>query len=319
MSDDHKDEHGEGGGHGGGGGGHGGGGHGGGGGHAEGEHEGAPEWLISFADNVALMMGFFVILLAMNMGPKGSPVQGGEPSERENYDAGRQADFILAIRDGFNSPIKMDSTDPREAWLRKRVKERKGGPATDSSPEGVHPEVQAIRPSDYKNITAMIEFDERSSLLTQSAREVLAQTAQKLKGQRWVIEVRGHVSPYEHPRNQRQKMELSYDRALAVASALVEFGLSWDNLAVVSKGDSDRLVARPGDAEHGRSNQRVEVVVTNESIAEDPYTLNKKPPPGGGGAPQHEPTPSPDSGGNGEEPEPGKGSPEADHATHERE
>ena len=64
--------------------GHGGGSHGGGhaaGGHEEG-HEGAPEWLISFADNVALMMGFFVILLAMNMGPKGSSVNNtGEPGE----------------------------------------------------------------------------------------------------------------------------------------------------------------------------------------------------------------------------------------------
>lgn len=74
---DHGEEHGEGGGsHGGShGGGHGG------GGHAEGEHEGAPEWLISFADMVMLIMGFFVIMLAMNMGPKTTAVQGGEPGE----------------------------------------------------------------------------------------------------------------------------------------------------------------------------------------------------------------------------------------------
>ena len=39
-----------------------------GGGHDE-EHEGAPEWLISFADMVMLIMGFFVILFALNMSP----------------------------------------------------------------------------------------------------------------------------------------------------------------------------------------------------------------------------------------------------------
>ncbi|MCL4212087.1 MAG: hypothetical protein KJZ68_15650, partial [Phycisphaerales bacterium] len=42
----------------------------GGGGHEEG-HEGAPEWLISFADMVMLMMGFFVILFALNVNPTG--------------------------------------------------------------------------------------------------------------------------------------------------------------------------------------------------------------------------------------------------------
>ena len=84
---EHKDEgHGHGGGdsHGGGhGDGHGGkkkhkkhhgGGHG--GGHEEG-HEGAPEWLISFADMVMLMMGFFVIMFAMNLQPKGGNAGGG--------------------------------------------------------------------------------------------------------------------------------------------------------------------------------------------------------------------------------------------------
>ena len=73
MSDDHG-KHGDGG--------HGGGGHGGGGGHEEEEEAGAPEWLISFADMVMLLMGFFVILFALNVQPKGgNPGGGGEVDE----------------------------------------------------------------------------------------------------------------------------------------------------------------------------------------------------------------------------------------------
>src|SRR5436190_2087186 len=106
--EEHKDEHG--------GGSHGGGGHGGGhggGGHAEGEHEGAPEWLISFADNVALMMGFFVILLAMNLkkptagGIGGEGQNGGPPSEQ-------MIDFVIAMRQSFHTPFDLNSDEPAE-------------------------------------------------------------------------------------------------------------------------------------------------------------------------------------------------------------
>src|SRR5690349_16579558 len=113
-------EHSKGGGHGGGG--HGGGGHGG-GGHEE--HEGAPEWLISFADNVTLMMGFFVIMLALNMKPASS--SGGE-SESKQAGSGTPAevtlDTVLAIREAFNNPVKLDSKDPRELALIKRLLQR---------------------------------------------------------------------------------------------------------------------------------------------------------------------------------------------------
>src|SRR3954464_7316504 len=103
----------------GGGGGHGGGGHGAGGGHEE-AHEGAPEWLISFADNVALMMGFFVILLAMNMK---EPTAGGIGGKDKNGGAqeSRMADLVIGIREAFHRPIDLNSDDPGEAALRKRI------------------------------------------------------------------------------------------------------------------------------------------------------------------------------------------------------
>ena len=92
MADHDEKEHGGGEGQGG----HSGGGHGAPGGGHEDHHEGAPEWLISFADNVALMMGFFVILLAMNMkSPKTYEGIGGPDEHGGNVD---QLDFVLALR-----------------------------------------------------------------------------------------------------------------------------------------------------------------------------------------------------------------------------
>ena len=61
--------------------------------HAHEEHEHEEGWIVSFADNVLLQMGFFVILLAMNMGTKASgPVTEGE---------GTTAAMISARTGGF--------------------------------------------------------------------------------------------------------------------------------------------------------------------------------------------------------------------------
>lgn len=280
MSD--HDEHGE---HdeGHGGGSHGGGGHGpGGGGHEEG-HEGAPEWLISFADNVALMMGFFVILLAMNMGPKGSQVNNtGEPGESTDQ-AAREADFVIGMRDAFNSKIDPNSDDPAEAHLRKRLKERQGGPATEEGPQGNAPALQAIRPSDYNRVACSVPFDEGDATLSSSGHETISQAAKKLRDKKWVIEVRGHVSPFESMRNVKKAMHLSHERSMSVAFALAEGGVKWENIRIVACGDSDRLVPRTFDRETDRNNRRVEVVETNDVVSMEHHPDGPHAPEGGEG------------------------------------
>ncbi|HYF14326.1 MAG TPA: OmpA family protein [Phycisphaerales bacterium] len=274
---DHEEKHGEGGrggGHGGGHGAHGG------GGHAEGEHEGAPEWLISFADNVALMMGFFVILLAMNMGPKGDPKQGGEPSETNAADgapSAHQLDMILSIREGFGNPVSIDSNDPKEVALVRRLREKTGGMSHSDGPLGRHDRQQAVRPSDYDRVTASVTFDDRSALLSAEARETIAQVAQKQKDQRWIVEVRGHAGPYEVMRERSKALELSLERAKAVARALVDSGMPWEAVRVVGCADADRVVGRTFDREQDRGNQRVELVVTNYLMPSDPYAAPQRP------------------------------------------
>lgn len=278
MAEHEKDKHGhEEGAHGGGS--HGGGGHGhgpGGGGHEEG-HEGAPEWLISFADNVALLMGFFVILLAMNMGPKGTPVQGGAPDEVENEDSAattqaHAADIVLSIREAFNNKVDPFGDDPNEAWLRKRIRDKFEGSTNQAGPQGDHPNLQAIRPTDYNRVTARIPFEDGSAMLTPDSREVIASAAIGLRDQRWIVDVRGHVSPFEAMRNVRAARQLSYDRAYAVAEVLVQNGVSWENIRVSSLGEMDRVVARTYDRDKDRANQRVEIVQTDEPLPDDPYT-----------------------------------------------
>ncbi|HLO41208.1 MAG TPA: OmpA family protein [Phycisphaerales bacterium] len=261
--EEHKGGHG-GGGHGGHGGGHGGGGH--------EEHEGVPEWMISFADNTALMMGLFVILLALNMGPKGSgAADGAAASSAATAQEAAMADFAIELREAFNNPVDINSTDPREQPLVKRLREKSTGRTQDTGPAKTGPESNAIKPTEYSAIGGQIPFDDGSAVLSPTGKQRIADIAAKVGQLRYTIEVRGHTTPSETMRNETRSRQLSYERAMAVAQALAVQGVPWRQMRVVACGDSERMVARTYDRDEERQNQRAEVILTKDLVAEDPY------------------------------------------------
>jgi hypothetical protein len=97
------------------------GGHGGGHGGSHEEHEGAPEWLISFADMVMLMMGFFVIMFALNSQPKGGNAGGGGEQSEGVANEPDIIDFAIAVRRAFHNEVDLSSTDPKDQLLIQRI------------------------------------------------------------------------------------------------------------------------------------------------------------------------------------------------------
>jgi len=217
------------------------------------------------------MMGFFVILLAMNMAPKGTGKSVG-PNTEDAKNTEEMLDFVLGIREAFNNKVDINSKDPTDAPLIRRMLQKTSGKTRQEGPQGKSEGLQAPRPGDFDKVTASVEFDDRGALLSAAARATLIDTASHLRDQRWIIEVRGHVSPFESMRSPVKAMALSHERAVAAATALVEGGIKWDNLRIVACGDSDRVVARTFDREQDRANQRVEIVVTNSTVGPDPYS-----------------------------------------------
>ncbi len=257
-----------------GGGGHGGG-HGGGGGAAHEEHEGAPEWLISFADNVALLMGFFVILLAMNMKePTSGGIGGKDEFGQEPND--QLLDMVISIRSAFHNPVDVNSTDPRDLPMIRRILER-GGKSDSNDPGalGDKSKVQTVRPGDYYSPTGSVNFDDGVSRLSPEAEAALRIVAGQVRGGRSIIEVRGHASAAEAFRNIEGAYRLSYERALAAARVLADEGVSWDVLRVVACADGDRIQQTAYDASGHRANQRAEVIVTHEQAPLDPYARDR--------------------------------------------
>ncbi len=244
-------------------------GHGGGGGHGGGsheEHEGAPEWLISFADNVALMMGFFVILLAMNMKPADSGKSKGDDTGDGTTSSAELLDWAIAVREAFNNPVNTKSPPAGDVILAKRLMERRGKEeAKDPGIKGHDHEVQSVRPTDYYALGGVVGFDQSQSTIPDAMRENAVESAKKLKGMKALIEVRGHVSSAEAFGTPDHGMALSYQRALAVAQTMVENGVGWEQIRVVACGDNDPVNEHAYDAAAHRANQRVEIVTAEPS------------------------------------------------------
>lgn len=239
--------------------------------HEEG-HEGAPEWLISFADNVMLQMGFFVILLALALkstvgGPSGAERGGARQPSPE------QLDFAIAVREAFNNPVDINSTDPGDLLLVRRLRSRDGDGQAEARQAGLRGgdhEVQWIRPGEAVNSGGQIPFESHSAALTEAGRAAVTELTQLLRGCRTMLEVRGHCSAAEAFEQPDRGMRLAYERAFVVAQALVEGGLSWEQLRLTACGANERVTSPSYDKVAQRSNQRVEVAELEQAAPNAP-------------------------------------------------
>ena len=237
------------------------------------EHEHEEGWIVSFADNVLLMMGFFVILLAMNMGPKGST--DGPPSENPSDGV---LDLAIAIREAFHNPVSLTSTLEADQALVRRLRQRMGqGEGKEDGPAGNGERPQTLRPTDWSGDGGFVQFDDKDTMLDEEAKETLAQIAERIAGTRWIIEIRGHASTWETWRDVKSGRSLGYERAWVVGEELTRRGLTWDQIRLVSSGDSAPVVARARTSDEAQTNQRVEIIVLNEIVPADPYNSGPEP------------------------------------------
>ena len=239
----------------------------GGGGHEEG-HEGGTEWLISFADNVALMMGFFVILLAMNMAKKdrrrrrprratpASPPMRPRPCSTSPSPSARPSTIPSISTPAIRTTSSSASASARTPTASPRA----------PAPTSKRRDTQATPPSQYYREGGSVPFGEGESVLSTRARAIVAEAAIKIKGERWVIEVRGYSSPFETFDEYEPAAGLFLDRAMAVAKALVQEGLRSGAVALVAAGNQH--VAADDRVSDG-PDRHVEILVTNETQPDD--------------------------------------------------
>lgn len=241
------------------------------GGHDDEEHEGAPEWLISFADLVMLIMGFFVILYALNATP---PARAGADGDSDGEAAAsvpfdRWAEFVWNTRKAFGNPIDLNTTDPE---LRKVVDwyySEGPGRAMDEGEDGEQTEVHSPSKSGERSLMVDVKFGHDTDYLTDQARVSLSKLAKQVRGLPMKIEIHGHASSGEVGRDSEAGLALSFERAMTVGRALAEHGIEWRRMEFVAAGNNDPFNSHPVDSADDAPNRRVEVRVTNRA-ATDP-------------------------------------------------
>lgn len=244
-------------------------------GHSEEHHEGCPEWMISFADNTALIMGFFVIMLAMTMasavhsalqqaGGKGKPGEGAAAVAGSITPTPEVLDILNSIRAAFNNPVDPNNPAPGEEAMAERLKQLLAGNAQDAGIPGEKRMVQSLRDTDYHALSGFVLFEARSTELTPQAEAELRRFAKLTDGLRLIVEIRAHASAAEAFGQSDHGIRFSLDRGLAVAQYLASHGLDWKQLRIIPQGDTDPIQTRAYEESAHGQNACVEFRVSNE-------------------------------------------------------
>ncbi len=227
--------------------------------------DGAPEWMVSFADMITIMMSFFVIMFAL---------ASGEAAKNKQHNSKQQAAFeSLQYRFGpnyrpFASWGLMPGDSPASHAGSRDKSKVLTRPATD--PAG---EVKVLRREqarihvpghgDRTVIGGIIFFEDDAHPLSKEQRDRLKIIAAEMAGKPQEIEVLGHVSSRPLPRGSsyRDRWDLAYARCRQTVALLRELKIDPARLriGVVQTSGSEAI---DGEASPGEDSQ-VDIYLTD--------------------------------------------------------
>jgi chemotaxis protein MotB len=219
--------------------------------------EGAPEWMVSYADMITILMAFFVVMYSM-AGTK---------------DAAKQDPVMSSLRKQFGRFTGSPSGKyvPRSAQLAgvgagpvKRVGAIPGG-AEPKAPIGENARVTTIRPGGQVTIGGVIYFEEGASDLGADQERQLQLVVQELSGKPQKIEIRGHTTSRGQLQDSsfRDNWDLAYARCHRTIESLIAQGIDPKRLRVSVAGQYEPIHAGT-DAVLMKKNGRVEIFMLNE-------------------------------------------------------
>jgi chemotaxis protein MotB len=205
------------------------------------EPAGVPEWVVTYGDMMSLLLTFFIMLVSLS-----------EVVADEKYRAVMAAlhnylgySMAPAAPAGKNYPLNslVQRMESLGAFRDDVPKPRRGtGGVRIKAPQGTHLRVFRAREGTAITVGGELSFLAGRFDLTREVGDIVDTIAEKLAGKPNKIEVRGHSSRDEVPEDpQLDKVQLSYQRARAVADLLVRDGVEQRRLRISAAGAAEPI------------------------------------------------------------------------------
>ncbi len=242
--------------------------------------EECPEWIFTLADLIMCMMGLFVIMWVLK--PEGSPSVAAAEQPRDQQ---QWLETVGEIRRSFGYVPDPGSSDPvDQAMVAKQLRlVGLGEKGTQKDPQeavdGTDPQVQNLRESKLAAVGAKVQFEGGDATLDADDKRLLDQIADRIRGLRFIVIVKGHASRDDFAENAAAQMfmDISIRRAQAAADYLVTRGVSPDILRVQGCSYFEPLQQNAYGRDAQAINRRVEVFSTNLIVSDlqDPRRVSR--------------------------------------------
>ncbi|HEV2969614.1 MAG TPA: flagellar motor protein MotB [Pirellulales bacterium] len=216
--------------------------------------EGAPEWMVSYADMITILMSFFVVMFSM-AGSK---------------DTKKEVPVLMSLRRQFGRFVGLPANQyvPTDSALTTKNVVIRPTPTKETRNRGLvgeHARVSTIRPGDQATIGGVIFFDAGVSDLNDEQRRDLQTTATELGGKPQKIEIRGHTlgRPPQGAGKVRDNWDLAYERCYKTMRYLVSLGIDPRRIRIGVAAQFEPVYAGR-DPRLLEKNSRVEVFMLNE-------------------------------------------------------